>query len=150
MQTMTCKNCCAPINPHLDHCEYCGGYFEKPPEETTTCDFYDSFGRKVLSLKKEMEDEYRVKQLYEAALKSMRDYEGRIMTPNEMRATMGLDPIHYEKIVPLKPNCEFLYPSKPKKKLFGSLFTFPKEKTKLTHNEDGELIGPDGKCWTSY
>lgn len=81
MQIMTCKNCCAPINPHLDHCEYCGGYFDRPPEETTTYDLYDSFGQKVLSLKKEMEDmnhKARVKQLYEDALSTMRDYNGRI------------------------------------------------------------------------
>lgn len=119
MQTMTCKNCCAPINPHLDHCEYCGGYFERPSEE--------------ILLKKEIENikhEARVKQLYEAALQSMRDYGGRIMTPNEMRATMGLDPFTDEQIIPLERNCEMMFddvsqqyvikkPLKPKKKLFG-------------------------------
>ena len=113
MQVMTCKNCLAPINPHLDHCEYCGGYFEKRML------FLEMPTQKVLTLKEntiDLEHKTRVKQLYEDALYTMRAYDGRIMTPNEMRATMGLDPLCHATYNELGGNGAI---EKPKKKLFG-------------------------------
>lgn len=115
MQPMTCKNCLAPINPHLDHCEYCGGYFERPV-------YYIKPGE----------------NLYNEALKALKNYNGivtvaaedvQIMTPNELRSNYGLDPFT-DKIIPLELNCEYTFdeckqqyvikkPLKPKKKLFG-------------------------------
>lgn len=83
MKPLICQCCGGQIDAVTMKCRYC---------DTVYVDEYEQI-RRIKQENNSIKTQLDKDNLYREALKSMRDYNSTIMTPNEVRKKIGLNPI---------------------------------------------------------
>ena len=83
MEPLICKCCGGKIDPVTMKCIYC---------DTAYVDDYEQI-RRIKQENNSIKTQIDKEELYNAALNAMKDYNSTIMTPNEVREKIGLNPV---------------------------------------------------------
>ena len=97
MKPLICQCCGGQIDPVTMKCRYC---------DTVYVDEYEQI-RRIKQENNSIKTQLDKDNLYREALKSMRDYDSAIMTPNETEESAIMTPNEVRKKIGLNPIADF-------------------------------------------